>query len=105
MTRQTTPDLFPVVEDLNARYQGKRVRASDNCGRVAVGTFARCEEQHHTNGHRPLAILVDYETLHHDGMLMLSAESKDPMFPWVVFYLADNPTVEVLGEGEASADA
>jgi len=93
--RQEVSVLFPIAEDLNAKYQGKRVRVSDDMGRVAVGTFARCGEQHHTNGRRPLAILVDYETFHHDGRLSLSSGSKNPVFPWAVFYLSDNPEVEV----------
>ena len=98
MPKLQPADIFPVADDLNARYQGKRVRVSDKLGRVAVGTFTRCEEQRHTNGDRPLAILVDYETLHHHDRLALSGEDKNPVFPWALFYLDDEPTVEVMDD-------
>ena len=104
--RQSPPDLFNVADELNAQYQGTRVRITA-AGRRAEGVFLRCERIRYNDGKLYDCILIDYDFLWDlrwpDSPR--TRASHNPVSPWCVFYAKDAPEIEVLTDEAVSEDA
>lgn len=92
-----------LLQELNSKYRGMRVRVTDNRGRCAVGNFVRAEQRPMMGRGMCTCILVDSETLHIHGRLIQSERypasplTGIPLYGYTAFFVdLDDPQVEIL---------